>query len=197
GSPALGLSPVWLPRDARDAARTLALAHADPDVLIVVRDAVAALAALATVDRGAAAESLIARAASGRALALGIGAGSPHRITANAGLRVVLAGLAPQDEAVWGVPRELQSVPAEPGAARAWDAAGWCEARLADSPEAPGVSLVASLPHAVDAATLPPGAVGIGGDDARAFAVPKEATVTIVGPAGRERDAAAELVAQA
>src|SRR5690606_28234432 len=55
----------------------------------------------------------------------------------------------------------------------------------------------ASLPHAVDAANLPPGAVGIGGDDARAFAVPKEATVTIVGPAGRERDAAAELVAQA
>ena len=197
GAELAGLRAVWLPPDPREAARTLALAADADEVLILVEDATAALATLAAVDRGAAAEALIARAASARPTAIGIGAGSPHRIAAHASMRVILAGTSSQDDALWSVPRELQDIPPGPGVARSWDSAGWGEALIAEPPGHAGEVLAHRLPARVRRFELrAPGAVGIGGDDAREFTAPAEG-VAVVGPPGRERDGIARLLESA
>jgi hypothetical protein len=197
GASRSGLRPVWLPADAREAARTLALARDAPDVLILVEDALAALSALASVDRGVAAEALLARAAGNGALALGIGAGSAHRIAAHASMRVILAGGAPHDDALWSVPRELHDVPAGPGAARCWDREGWGEALIAEPPPRMAEVLVQPVPARVDRGMLRSSrAVGIGGDDAREFEAPA-GPVTVIGPAGRERDRVVHVLERA
>ncbi len=205
GAPALGLVPVHLPSDPREAARTLHLASQREDIMLIVPDAPAALAALAQVDRGAGVESLLARAASG-ALVLAVNPSATHRIAHHAGLRLVAAGLGSQDEAQWTVPRDLAAVEG-PFAVRAWSARGWREAVLAEAtpPESTGtgqVRLVAPLPDARGVSAVLHRAaqasggmiadesiVGVGGDDAAPITLRRGATVAIVGPPGAECDA--------
>jgi S-DNA-T family DNA segregation ATPase FtsK/SpoIIIE len=194
GAVSARLRAVWLPADAREAARTLALARQADDVLLVVEDVAAAMAALSTVDRGAAAEALIARASMGKALAIGIGPGNPQRVAAHASVRVILAHTSPHDDALWGIPREFQDIPAGPGAARSWDHEGWGEALIAEPMHYEPVVLVHALPARVERNGLhAPRAVGIGGDDARVVIAPPGG-VTVVGPPGRERDGVVRLL---
>lgn len=196
GAARAGFTAVRLPSDAREAARTVWLADATPDSLLIVDDVAAALGALATVDRGMAADALLARAASSRAVALGLGAGSHHRVAAHASMRVVMTGIAPHDDGLWGVPRELADVPHHARAVRAWSSDGWCEARIAVS-EAPAVErLVQPLPSdpPVDPAA---GVVGIGGDEAQAIALAAGRHCAVVGPPGGERDEVVALLVAA
>lgn len=208
GANAVGLLPVWLPPDPREAARTLHLASQREDILLIVPDAPAALASLGHVDRGAGVEALLARAASSRALVLAVNPSATHRISHHAGLRLVAAGLSSQDESQWAVPRDLAEVEG-PLAVRAWSARGWREAVLAeakhpDRDPAGQVRLVAPLPDAlaVRAALIPEAGsgesmVGIGGDDAAPLMLRHGTTVCVVGPPGSECDATIAAVERA
>jgi S-DNA-T family DNA segregation ATPase FtsK/SpoIIIE len=195
GASAIGCVAVWLPSDPRRAARTLALSHGRPDVVLLLEDVTKTLAVLSAVDRGAAAEALIARASGGGALAFGIGAGAPHRIAANASLRLVLAGASPHDDALWSVPRELQGLAHEPFLARAHDAHGWREARIAEAATASHECLAKPLPAHVDREQLASArGVGIGGDAAREIVLRPDVSVTVVGVPGTERDNAVAVL---
>jgi hypothetical protein len=189
GAREAGFTPVWLPVDPRTAARTLALSHERSGVMLLVEDLTRVLAALSLVDRGAAAEALVARAAGGEALAFGLGAGSPHRIAAHASLRLVLTGTSSQEDALWSIPRELQGIAPEPRLVRAFDAHGWCEARIANAPALATEDLALALPtHVARAQLASPHGIGIGGDDAREIVLEAGSIVTVVGAPGRERD---------
>lgn len=190
-----GLTPVWLPTDPREAARTMWLCHQRTDVVVVVPDAALALQALATVDRGAPAEALLTRASAGLPLAVGMGAGTHHRIANSAAMKIVMTGLSDQDEALWSIPRDLADVGHAPGAVRVWTSHGWREARVALTERGASHALVASLPihltpdHTGNDAPhhgLP--CLAVGGDDATQIIMPPGSEVLVVGAPGPERD---------
>jgi hypothetical protein len=113
-------------------------------------------------------------------------------------VRIVVAGTSAHDDALWSVPRELQGMPPEPGAARAWDREGWSDARIADTSLTVTEKLVDSLPGAVRRGDLTsPLAVGLGGDAVHELEVRPGEPVTLVGPAGTERDDVAQVLSAA
>ena len=184
GAAALGFRPIVLPTDPREAARTLHLAS-DPRHLLVVEDAGAALALLATVDDGAAAEALMDRVAGAKPTVVAMSPHTPTRLARGACVVAVMTQCSPAQAAAWAVPREEPSA-TPPG--RAWvmrdDTVS--EAQLAASPEPLETTrLVRPLPS-----TAPRHAWGVGGDAATPWAAPG-GTVGVVGPPGAVRRAVA------
>jgi S-DNA-T family DNA segregation ATPase FtsK/SpoIIIE len=199
---ASGLEPVWVPSDPREAARTVWLAQARTDLLLVVEDAALTLQSLATVDRAAPAELLLARASAGLPLVFGIAASTHHRIAGHASMKLVMTGLSSHDEALWAVPKELADIGDAASAVRVWSSAGWREARVALSEAPKNAPLVASLPRGDDstarqrlAAVTGTHAVGVGGDDARVMSVEPGRDVMVVGTPGEVRDGVVAVVA--
>ncbi len=195
-----GRTPVWLPDDAREAARTIALVREVDDALLLVDDAARATSALAEVDRGRAYEALLDLLARGRPVALALPPAGPPRLAAHAAVRVVLSGADPADEAVWSVPRPLQGIPRAPGRAAVGEGARWMEAQIADLGATTRVPLVATLPTDLAAEALPGGLVdgrvpvGIGGDAAEVVGIDPGERVLVVGDAVRDRSAVAEAI---
>jgi len=189
---ALGLRALVVPADPREAARTLALAWEVPNAVLLVDDCARSLAAAATADVEA--PELLAQAMLTLPTVLVVPPGwASHRLTSQAGLRVVFTGLARDDDAAWGVPRDLRGLVTLPGRARAVDAAGWREAQLALPGSARIEPLVRTLPPEVRG-PLALRAIGIGGDDAAPLTVP-QGPAAVVGPSGPERDAIARRLA--
>ncbi|WP_062213080.1 FtsK/SpoIIIE domain-containing protein [Demequina oxidasica] len=192
-APLAGLTAVPLPADAREAARTVALAHDRADVLLLVDDAGSALAMLAEVDLGTPAELLMRRMARGLPTAIALATHDPARLASSAGSRVVLSGADAADDALWNVPRTLAGRPALAGRGRLGTQGQWCEVQLClprDS-GAPPVRLVERLPNAAAVARsceADPRLLAVGGDDARPILVP-DGPLTVVGPPSGERDA--------
>ncbi|WP_144268173.1 FtsK/SpoIIIE domain-containing protein [Demequina sp. NBRC 110055] len=187
-----GMTPIRLPQDPREAARTLSLA-VDPAHLLIVDDAEGALARLAPVDDGAAVEALLARGTLGHPTVLAGGPQASTRLARGAALTAVMAPCAPGQAQAWSVPRDvnLGNVPG-----RAWlvRAEGGCLVQLATADAAPAARcLVRPLPRDVGDALHRSGAWGVGGDDAAAWAAPG-APVTVVGPAGLRRHAIAASI---
>ena len=168
-----GLSPVWVPSDARLAARTLALVSEVHNALLVVDEAARVLAGAASADPEAI--DLLGSAMHAVPTVLVVPpTWAHHRLTTGAGLRLVLTGLAEPDDAAWEVPRELRALPPHAGRVRAHDGAGWREAQLA----LPGAWRAKPLARALPASIgerLPQAAIGIGGDGAAALARPARA----------------------
>lgn len=199
GAAGAGLVPVWLPADAREAARTLWLARERADVLIAIEDLGAAAAMLADVDRGAAVELITSRAAAGLPLAAALGAGTHHRLASHASVRLVGAGLSDTDAALWSVPRDAGALPTSRSAAWAWTAEGWREARIAIADAPAGARLVEPLPNAAQAsaATRDRAVIGIGGDEAVPVTVRDGEPWCVVGLPGRTRDGVVALLEDA
>jgi len=202
-----GLCPVVVPADPREAARTVALACAREDVLLVVPDAGAAVTALGRVDRGARLEDLLAYAAQGKPLAVALGAATPQRLAQHAGLRLVAAGLSATDEALWGVPRDLADVEGE-YTVRAWSSRGWREAVVAADGSAAAHALVTPLPLEWSGPEGGPDAwtraghggtvqVGVGGDEATPVSVSAGEEIAVVGPPGPELTAVTQTLTAA
>ena len=192
-----GLTPVWLPRDPRLASRTLYLTASRQDVLLLVDNMESVLAALATVDDGAAVEDLMRRPALRLPTAMVGGPGMPARLSTSAGLVAVLSGLEPTVAQQWGVPRAAATdTAASPGRGVARNDGRWDGIQLAMSERVEDTALVAAL-HAGDhaahdtVARRSSGTWGIGGDDARAVLAPT-GHVAVVGPPGPEREAVAQ-----
>ncbi len=186
-----GLTPVWVPHDARLAARTLALASEVPGAMLVLDDAARSLTAAASSDPEAL--DVLSAAMHELPTLLAVPAAwATHRLTTGAGLRLVFTGLPEHDEAAWEVPRELRRLPALAGRVRAHDAAGWREAHLALPGRFHAQPLALPLPTSVTG-ELPRSAIGIGGDAAAPVLVPA-GSAGVVGPPGAERDAAARRV---
>ena len=186
-----GLEPVWVPDDARLAARTISRALGLQGALLVVDDAARTLSAAVGAEPEVA--DLLTTAMHRLPVALVVPPSwASHRLTASAGLRLVLTGFGDTDDAAWDVPRELRALPAAPGRLRAHSASGWREAQLAlPSPWSPG-HLVRRLPT-VAPSGLPPNALGIGGDESLPMLL-RPLQAAVVGPQGEERDAVARRV---
>ncbi|WP_084038298.1 FtsK/SpoIIIE domain-containing protein [Demequina sp. NBRC 110053] len=176
-----GLTPVLLPHDPREAARTLHVAQARQDVLVIVDDAEAALARLALVDDGAAADQLLARLAMRRPTALAAALHAPSRLGQGTGLLAVIPGVDAHAAQAWGVPRDVRGAHRGPG--RAWLRADaeWTEAQLAWEATAPMQALVQPLKPP------PPGVWGVVGDRAEPHAAP-QGSVTVLGAPGEARE---------
>ncbi len=206
-----GLRPVWLPTDPREAARTIALAHRTPNVLLLVDDAQRAFTCLADVDRGAPADSLVAFLASGAPAAVTLPLSGPHRLATHATARLVFAGGEPADDAAWSVPRNLQGLTPAPGRARYGAAGRWCECQVGRVAIPTNSPLVASLPLTLSRDDLDDLAadgthalscpvdlvVGVGGDDGAPILLDPTRPVLLVGPPGSARDAAEAALAAA
>ncbi len=193
-----GWKPIWLPSDAREAARTLALARQADDALLVVDDGARAFISLGEVDRGRAQEDLLTLLTCGRPVALALPLAGPARLASHAAIRVVLSGGDPADEALWSVPRDLQGLSRSPGRGVIGEGGRWIETQIAvlepvDGPE--GRPLVASLPRELSADVLPRASsdgrfpVGVGGDDAAPVYIEPSRPLLIVGESARERAA--------
>lgn len=187
------LVPVWLPADARAAARTLALCRDRDDVLLLIDDAAGAVGTLAEVDRGAPADLLARRLARGLPTAIALATHDPPRLAAAVGTRVILTGADPADDALWNVPRALAGLPAARGRGRLGTQGAWCEVQLCepsgDTP--PAQSLVSVLPTGAQVAArcgVDGHLLAVGGDDAHDLYL-ESAPVTVVGPPSPERDA--------
>ncbi|WP_062384261.1 FtsK/SpoIIIE domain-containing protein [Demequina iriomotensis] len=181
---------VRLPRDPREAARTLALARGSDVAALLVDDADRACAALDPLLRGAAEElEALSREVP---LALAAGPAWGTRWAARAGLRVILAGLDRVEQALWGVPAPLLGLPPEPGRGVAVSARGAAECRLARVPPPTARVLVRPL---VCPDGLAPHAVGVIGDEARPWTPAGPTHVT--GRPGAERDAVAAALERA
>jgi hypothetical protein len=173
--------------------RTLALAPAVDGAILLVDDCARMLANAGTADPEAIdlLSAAMARLPSAIVVPPGWGA---HRLAAHAGLRLVGAGLADDEDGAWGVPKSLR-IRGPAGRVRAGDAAGWREAQLSlPAPWEPS-AIVRPLPRGVTA-HLPATALGIGGDSAVAVHVPR-GSAAVIGPPGAERDAIAARVASA
>jgi S-DNA-T family DNA segregation ATPase FtsK/SpoIIIE len=189
-----GLSPIWVPKDARRAARTLAIAADHPRPLLLLDDAERTLAAASAAEPET--HELLATCVRRGAAALVVPGGwASHRIVTNAGLTALLTGMSAADDATWGVPAELRGLGERPGRARVRRAHGWAEAQLAMAPPFALSEIVKELPSAIEG-PLPRAALGVGGDDAEPIHVP-QAPAAVVGPAGAERDAVARRLALA
>jgi S-DNA-T family DNA segregation ATPase FtsK/SpoIIIE len=196
-----GLDPVWLPADPREAARTVALLHARTRWLLIIDDGVRALASLGDVDRGAPREDVVNMLACAKPVVLALPLSGPQRLASHAALRVVLAGGDPSDEALWSVPRSLQGRGPASGRAAVGAGGRWLEVQMAML-AAPALSpLVASLPAALGARTLPRDLtgdgfpIGVGGDDAAIVRVNADRTILVVGESGHDRAAVAATIA--
>lgn len=186
----MDLAPTWLPHGAREAARTIALVAGDPTRVLIVDDAVAALARLDEVDRGHAVDTLALMMSRGDPLAVAFPVAGHHRLATHAGTRVVLTGGDATDDAAWSVPRALHGIPALPGRARIGAQGQWCEAQIPWSSHTDDHPVVRPLPTRIDAThprEWPRGTLGIGGDDARLVELPAQ-PVTLVGPPGAARE---------
>jgi len=189
---AAGLQPIAVPAQPRLAVRTLAIALETANAVLLVDDAARTLTSAATADPDVI--DLLAAAVVRMPVALVVPPGwAMHRLTANAGLRIVLAGLPDADDAGWSVPAELRTLASRPGRARASDADGWTEAQVSLPGSVSPRTVVNPLPERVSIA-LTGRAIGIGGDTAVPFEVPA-ALATVVGPAGPERDGVARRLA--
>ncbi|MFW2513102.1 FtsK/SpoIIIE domain-containing protein [Demequina sp. SO4-13] len=182
------LAPVWLPADARLASRTLVLAAVRPDVLLLIDDLDAALTRLAAVDDGAGLEDLAHRAPLGLPTAAAGSLSVPQRLTSAAAMLAVLGGADPGVASQWGVPRALIENAGAPAAGRAHvrHRGEWDLAQLPSCESVESTTLVRALPFAQEI-TVPEGALGIGGDDARIIHAPR-GPVAVVGPDGPARD---------
>lgn len=196
-----GLVPVWLPRDPREAARTVALAEGRDDLLLLIDDAGGALTLLAERDHGIPADLLTRRLAQGAPTALALASHDSTRLAAAAGTRIVLTGPDASDDARWNVPRALAGRPPLAGRGRLSIRGEWCEAQLCQAPcrddsshsgdggSGAGQPLVTPLPTGDQVRALcsdDPLLLGIGGDDARhLYAEP--GGFTVVGALSSER----------
>jgi len=191
------LTPVWLPPDAREAARTIVVAEGRDDVLLLVDNAGSALASLSEADHGAPYDMLLRRLARGAPTALALAAHDPARLASAAGARLILSGSDSADDALWNVPRPLAGRPLVPGRARHEQHGQWCEVQLCVAPPAStgntaplaGTALVSTLPSATEVAArcaTDPLLLGIGGDEAQRIYL-KGSEVTIVGAPCAER----------
>jgi len=187
-----GWRPVWLPADAREAARTIELAAGDSQTLLIVDDAVAALARLGSVDRAHSVDTLSMMLTRGAPVALAFPLAGHHRLATHAGTRVILTGGEPADEALWSVPRSLQGLAAMPGRARIGSQHRWCEAQVVSGARPVDHPVVASLPASItphETRTWPPQTLGLGGDSACPIRVPRDQAITVLGPPGATREA--------
>lgn len=208
----VGLRPVWLPEDPREAARTVHVARGRADILLVIDDAQRAWASLADVDRGAAADGLIAYLTDGAPVAVALPLVGHHKIASSATTRVILAGGDANDDAAWLVPRSLHGAAASPGRARIGTPAGWVEAQLGRLPTAAqqaNAPLVNPLPHSLsidELARVAPDtrgsalsglvAIGLAGDDALPLWI-HGGTVAVIGSPGPDRDSIVSAVDEA
>ncbi|WP_061960807.1 FHA domain-containing protein [Demequina flava] len=187
-APRLGATPVWLPGDPREAARTIALAAARTDVLLLVDNADAAMTKLAKVDDGAAQEAFLDRLALGLPTAIAGTARMPARVGQHAAIVAVAEGTERQQATVWGQPRAIATVGvAGIRVGRCWlkEPGGDGPAQLVTQSASPPTTLVAPLPtHA------PRDVWGVGGDDGAEVHPPHGATV--VGPDSALRSAIVE-----
>ncbi|MDN4480998.1 FtsK/SpoIIIE domain-containing protein [Demequina muriae] len=186
---AAGLTPVVLPTDPRLASRTLAIASARADVLVLIDDVEATAARLAMVDDGAALEDLAQRAALRLPTAMAGSPAMPFRLATGAFVLAVLTGVEPSVASQWGVPRALieHTGPPTPGRAHIRHRGSWDAAQLASGEEGASTRLVRPLPLEVDGPRLG-ASLGIGGDDAAPVTAPT-GPVTVVGTPGPTRDA--------
>ncbi len=195
GAARAGMTPVWLPQDPREAARTLTLAAALPDAVLVIDDAQEALVRLTEHARGTAGEALVRSVGAGRAV-LAVGAGAPSRLTSACTAKLVLGALDSAEAAAWGVPRPLAAVPDAPGRGRLGVGPTWREVQVARAGEQPPAPLVAALPATVE--PDPTGRrLGVGGDDAAPWMPPPGRPVIVIGDPCRERDAIVQALASA
>lgn len=184
---------IALPEDPREAARTLDLA-ARHGVGVVIDDVERAVAGLEPILRGA--EQALEDVARRVPVALACGPGWGARWAARAGLRIVLSGLDPIEQTLWGVPPSLTRLAREPGrgVAIGVDGTGECLVTRRDrGRDGHGPRLVAPLVCPPD---LAPDAVGVVGDAARPLVV-NDAPVAVVGPAGAAREEAIQVLSAA
>jgi len=192
---AAGYTPIWCPPGARLAVRTMAIAADRPDALLVIDEAAQTIAAAAALDPEA--TDLVAACAARGALALVVPPSwHSHRLTAQAAVRVVMTGLSHEEDAAWGIPVPLRTLAPLPGRARTATRHGWWETQLAPAVAWRVEPVVAPLPDAVDAGSLPVGAVGVAGDDAAPIALPPGSRCAVVGPPGHERDRIVRVIAR-
>ncbi len=186
----VGLRPVWLPSDPREAARTIALSFSLPDVLLLVDDAHRALAILADTDRGIPVESLTSRACSGLPLAFALPKGGTHRLAQHATAFLIFTGGDPVDDAGWSMPRDLAGIAPGPGRARFGVAGRWCECQVGQASDVVDEPLVTPLPSRLNRADLGDGfIIGVGGDDGGSISVDPDLPVVVLGPPGTARAA--------
>ena len=187
-----GFAPIWVPEDARRAARTLALAAELPRALVLLDNAERTLATAATAEPEVI--ELLLACIRRRPVALVVPqTWASNRIVAGAGLTVLLTGLSAETDAAWGVPIELRGLRSRAGRARASGTAGWAEVQLSLTPPFEPRSPVRPLPSEA-MRPLPRGAIGIGGDDASPLFLPPE-PAAVLGPPGEERDCVVRRVA--
>lgn len=187
----MGLKPVWLPPDPREAARTIWLTRERADVLLLVEDAASAMNMLAEVDRGTPADALLARGSLGLPLALAVGYHQQLRLATTATLRVFLAGAQATEAAMWSIPRALADIDPTPGSATVCSGSLWRESRLLLTETRSSESVVSPLPTGAQLAAAAPVSdnfVGVGGDEAQLLTWPSGQRVTVVGGPSRSRD---------
>jgi len=194
----LGLAPVWLSRDPREAARTIVLADSRHDVLLLIDDAAVLMPMLAECDLGAAADALTRRLARAEPTVLALAPHDSARLAGNASQRIVFTGTDGADDSLWGVPRSLSGISPRPGLARWVRRGAWCELQACVPPadSSHPCVLVTPLPTAASVAqrcASDPQLLGVGGDDAMPIHL-GSGDITIAGPASREREAVAAHV---
>ena len=189
---ACGLTPVWLPSNAREAARTAFLCQDRDDVLLLVDDAGSRWTDLTECDHGMPADMLTMRLTRGLPTAIGLATHDPARLASSAGTRVILTGSEPADDALWNVPRAFSGAPAHAGRGRLGAQGAWCEVQLCrvGAGALHAKPLVASLPNSAQVSRRCAGdtrLLGVGDDDACDLYLDR-GPVTVVGMPSRERD---------
>lgn len=201
----LGLTPVLLPVDPREAARTVSLTHHREDVLLLIDNAGGALAALNDCDHGAPADLLLRRLARGLPAALSLAMHDQVRLASAAGMTVVLSGADAADDALWNVPRNLGGLAAAAGRGRLGRGGRWCEIQLCRTDASADPTIARATQEWTLVRPLPSGAqvshrcagnprlFAVGGDDGRDIYL-EGGEVTVIGPPTQERQMAVDHI---